>query len=408
MKMKKIHWLLVLAGTLTVGGLMFYIFPSESRQAEALAHAAREISSAAPWTGRPETDGALEYKAKLAISHSRIDEHHPLASYKPTPGVEGRNALDEIHFKGVPTTAQSVDIARSLLNSGRLSPDEKISMIRILASLHNRDNSTGANNDIALDLKMLATDPNKQVAGEAAISYARLEYLPGTELVLKKGLENGALSTDTYYQEIAHLIPSAPPEKQKEFLAEIRASSNRLATDVLMLALNSGEEFNAASFLRSSEDMAKLLRANEPKFDYGVGQLGGIDAVRYKEWVRASATIESQKTGRNMDDIIVAKLSEPGTDPRKIMSYLSSSEAMPLLASAPPDSQVQRLVSIARLHSNQNPPNSDMRGLVQLIEARMKNPPPAPLEVVFTPPTGAVSPPEFAPHAPQSMPRPHQ
>lgn len=278
-------------------------------------------------------------------------------------------------------------------------------MASILAGLHNRENTTGANNDIALELKMLAADPNKQIAHDAAMYYARLEYLPGTEHVLKQALESGALDTDSYYRELAHLITSAPTEKQKEFLAEIRASSNRLASDILAEALNSGQDFNAAPFLKSSEDMAKLLRATEPGFDYGVGQFGMTDAIRYTEWARASAAIESQKTGRNMEEIIVAKLSEPGTDPRKIMGYLSSPEAAPLLASAAPDSQVQKLAAIARLHSNQNPENRDMAETAQLIESRMKHPPPASPKPVFTPPTGPVPGPEAAPHAPQAMPR---
>ena len=150
-----------------------------------------------------------------------------------------------------------------------------------------------------------------------------------------------------------------------------------------------------------------LLRATEPGFDYGVGRFGMTDAIRYTEWVRASATIESQKTGRNMDDIVIAKLSEPGTDPRKIMGYLSSPEAAPLLASAAPDSQVQKLAAIARLHSNQNPENRDMAEIAQLIESRMKNPPPATPKPDFTPPTGPVPGPELAPHAPYAMPRQH-
>ena len=291
MKIRKLHWGVALSGALAVGSVIYYIFPSGSTQMDTLAPVSQAISDAALWARMPTSGSAAEYRAKIAIANSKIDERHPLASYKPRPGIDGRDALDEIYSNGLPVTAQSVDAARSHLSSGRLSRDEKVSMIRILASLHNRENSTGSNSDIAMDLKLLAADPNKQVAAEAAISYARLDYLPGTELVLKQALENGALQANTYYQELAHLVSSAPPEKQKELLAEIRASSNRLAADVLMLALNSGEEFNAAPFLKTSEDMENLLSVTEPAFDYGVCQLGGIDADRYKEWIRASAAI---------------------------------------------------------------------------------------------------------------------
>ncbi|MGK6305969.1 hypothetical protein [Variovorax sp. DT-64] len=341
----------------------------------------------------PLGDGAAEYRANLAIAASKLDEQNPLRSYKPTPGVSGRIALEEMRVKGIPATPLSATLALGLSRSGRLSDEEKIAMPSILFSLYNRENTSGANQDIALELKSLAADSNKQVAAYAATDYARLGYLPDTKHVLDQALQSGALSTDAYFREMAHLIPSAPLEKQKEFMAEIRASSNRLASDILADALNSGQDFSAAPFLKSSEDMAQLLRNTEPDFGPEVGQYGGTDGLRYETWLRASATIESAKTGRSMDEIIVAKLSEPGTDPRKVLTYLSSWEAMSLLAEAAPDSQVQKLAAIARRHSDQNPGNSYMRFLAETIEVRMKHPPPAAPKPVFTMPAGPAIPP---------------
>lgn len=338
----------------------------------------------------------MKYKADLVIAASKTDEQNPLHSYKPRPGLEGRNAMDEIYFKGVPATAQSVNLARALLHGGTLSSDEKIPLIRILADLHNKENTTGANNDIAFDLKILAADPDKQLAAQAAIKYARLDYQIGTELVLKKALENGALDIDTYFQELAHLIPSSPKEKQKEFLAEIRGAGNLMGRDVLVMALNSGEEFNAVSFLKSSEDMAELLRATEPPFGPTVG-LGLGQAVRYTEWLRASAAIESHKTGRSIDEVIIGRLSQPNTDERKIMSFLISPQAGPMLAAAAPDSPIQKLVDVAQIYSAQSPGNLTMIEFVKGIRSRMKHPPPPPPPLVAMPPTGPLIGPSPAP-----------
>jgi hypothetical protein len=344
----------------------------------------------------PGAGGAMKYKADLVIAASKTDEQNPLHSYKPRPGLEGRNAMDEIYFKGVPATAQSVNLARALLHGGTLSSDEKIPLIRILADLHNKENTTGANNDIAFDLKILAADPDKQLAAQAAIKYARLDYQIGTELVLKKALENGALDIDTYFQELVHLIPSSPTEKQKEFLAEIRGAGNLMGRDVLVMALNSGEEFNAVSFLKSSEDMAELLRATEPPFGPTVG-LGLGQAVRYTEWLRASAAIESHKTGRSIDEVIIGRLSQPNTDERKIMSFLISPQAGPMLAAAAPDSPVQKLVDVAQIYSAQSPGNLTMIEFVKGIRSRMKHPPPPPPPLVAMPPTGPLIGPSPAP-----------
>ena len=235
-----------------------------------------DIASAPPAgapgsTSQPSTKGAADYRANLAIAATKIDEQNPLRSYKPTPGIPGRVALEEIYAKGIPATPLSATLALGLSRSGRLSDEEKIAMTSVLSAIYNHENTSGANPEIALELKSLAADSNKQTAAYAAMYYARLGYLPDTKHVLDQALQSGALPTDSYFREIAHLIPGAPPEKQKEFMAEVLASSNRLASDILASGLNSGQDSSAAPFLKSSEDMAKLLQATEPDFGQEVG-----------------------------------------------------------------------------------------------------------------------------------------
>ena len=349
------------------------------------------VASSSAVESRP--DGEVKYKNDIAIAAGKTEEKNPLQYYRPQPGLEGRRLLEEMDVNGVPVTAESVKFARDLLLRGSLSSDEKLPLLRILADLYNRENTTGANADIALTLKQMASDPDKQVAAQAAIKYARhVEYQQGTELVLRKALHG----TDSYFQELAHLIPSSPPEKQREFLAEIRAAGSLIGRDVLVSALNSGEDFNAAPFLKSSDDMAELLRATEPTFGPTVG-LGIVPAVRYAEWLRASATIESHKTGRSMDEIIMERLSQPNTDERKVMSFLISPQAGPLLAEAAPDSPIQKLVGIAQVYSAQSPGNQTMVEFVQAIRERMKHPPPPLPPIVPMPPTGPLMGPSPAP-----------
>lgn len=378
----------VLLGAIFVGvgawALYHNYSPGGDTSATATATAAT-ASSPAIDNGAPWKDGAAEYRAKLALAVGKIDEQNPLRTYIPTAGPAGRMALETTYSKGIAATPDSALLVLRLLKSGQLSTDEKIAMTSILSALYNRENTTGVNLEIALELKNLAADPNKQLAAYAAMDYARLEYLPDTQYVLKKALDNDALSSESYFRELAHLIMSAPPDKQNELLAEIRESSNGLASYILANAINSGQDYNAAPFLKSSEDMAKLLQTTEPQFDIAVGKYG-IESIQYLEWIRASAQIENQRTGRNVDDFIIGKLSEPGTDPRKILAYLSSPYAMPLLATAAPGSEVQKLAAIARLPSIQNPGNTELADLAAQIEARMTNPPPPISKPVFTPP----------------------
>ncbi|MDR6854171.1 hypothetical protein [Variovorax guangxiensis] len=392
--MQKMTMTLVAAAILATAAFLIFQQSKNTQMADALGHSGSTSKVLSPPSG-----GAAEYKAKIALAASKIDDQHPLRLYKPRPGIEGRNAMDEIYFQGVPATAQLVSLARTLLHSGTLSPDEKIPLLRILTRLYDRANTTGVNADIASELKNFAFDQDKQVAAQAAVNYARqVEYQPGTELVLvlKKVLENGTLDASAYYQELAHLIPSSPPEKQKEFLAEIRAAGSLIGRDVLVMALNSGEEFNAVSFLKSSEDMAELLRETEPTFGPLVG-LGLGQAVRYTEWLRASAAIESHKTGRSIDEVIIARLSQPNTDERKVMGFLLSPQAGPMLAAAAPDSPVQKLVAVAQVYSAQSPGNLTMIEFVKAIRGRMKHPPPPLPPIVAMPPTGPLPGPSPAP-----------
>jgi hypothetical protein len=53
------------------------------------------------------------------------DDQNPLRLFKPSGGLAGRIALEELIAGGVPITSQSARLAHTLLNSGNLTPDEK-------------------------------------------------------------------------------------------------------------------------------------------------------------------------------------------------------------------------------------------------------------------------------------------
>lgn len=331
---------------------------------------------------------------------------NPLAAYRPTADATGSIALDELYARGVPRTKQTVELARQFLNGPSLNGEQKMRMMSILASVHDRDNSTGLNDDIAFELEAMTRDADRRVAGEAAINLARLGYRPGTEVILRDAYNRGVLSETDYGREIAHLVASAPPEKQKELIESAKALSDPLAAEILVSNLV-GNKSNGTDYLKSSPEMAELLRSKEPSFGMPTGQYGGATAINYDEWLRASAVIENRKTGVSVDKIIVDKLSDPNIDPRKILAVLSSPAAEPLLASAPPESPVHDLIAKARQYVAQNENvNPFVASLMREIDQRTKTPrartdsPP-----VFTPPTGPLPGPQLIPNAPHSMPR---
>lgn len=334
-------------------------------------------------SGLPHGNAAREYLSKLTAAESRSSGEAYLLAYKPTPGLAGRIALEEIFFKGVRPTPAAATAGRALLNGGQLSDDERIAMINIVARLHNRENTTGLNAQIEADMRALAADSNKNIAHDAAMFYARFGYAEDTQAILDSALSRGAMVSEDYFRELAHLLPSAPNDKKRDLILRIQAGSSELGTDILTESLLSGEDFNAAPFLRDSEDMAKLLAGMEPNLGSNVAQYGMVDVIRYRNWLRATALLESQKTGESMEAVVVRHLSEPGTDPRKIMGYLSAPEARPMLASAGVDSPVQDLVRVAQRNADQHPASRDMHDVVSEIRLRMKAPPPVPPPAVF-------------------------
>ncbi len=326
---------------------------------------------AAPAKDNPgASSAAAKYAAELALARSRGDTGNALASYVSKPGIAGRNELDRIFVEGFPINEQSALAARALLKAGP-SDDEKIALARILGRLYSPDNLTGYNTDLLLDLRALINDNNKQVGRSAALTFSRLGYLPGSDAVLKAAFDNSVLGVDDYYGELAHMAPSAPARVQDELLASVRTAANAYAADVLASSINADPAVLKAYSGRSVDEIRQLLGNTEPRFASASGEFGLTDAVRYANWLRASAQIDSAASGANIDAVIVSKLGVPGTDPRKIMAYLLTPEASSMLSSAQLGSPASGLVLIASQHAAQYPDNRGLQSAALEIASRV-------------------------------------
>lgn len=312
---------------------------------------------------------AARYAAQIAIARNRLDPQNPLAAYVPKAGIEGRNELDRIYVQGVPITTQSALAARALLKRG-LSDDEKIALARILARLYAPDDPTGYNADLLLDLRGLMGDSNKQVARSAVLSFSRLGYLPGSDALLKDAFDKKILGAEDYYGELAHMAPSAPARVQDELLTTVRASSNAYAADILAHAINDNPKVLNGYSAHAVGEISELLGRTEPRFPSATGEFGLTDAVRYANWLRATAQLESRTHGIDPDRAIVDRLGMPGTDPRKITAYLLTPEASALLSNARLGSPAGSLVALSDQYAAQYPGNRVLQSAAQEIAQR--------------------------------------
>jgi hypothetical protein len=354
--------LVLLAGIVLLGVCALYVLSEEH-----FFGAGPQGSSSAPQfsavTMTPRTQGAQE-----RVTPQKNAEN-PIVLYRSMPGWSGRTALDEIYARGVPQSKQSVDAVRSLLAQG-VSGDEKVALARILGALYRQDDPLGENANILSELRKLSGDANGDAARMAVITYARLGYFNDSEALLESAYARGALHIDDYYGELAHLVDIAPPDKKVGLTEKIKASSNSYASDVLAMTLLGGQEGVEKYPTESLENISQLFKKTEPVFPSGLGEFGLFGAMRYSNWLRASAKIESQNSGRSADFEIINSLSQPNTDPRKVMAYLLTPEANSILAVAPLGSPVAGLVKIVNQYALQFPSNPSLQEYAQDIVRR--------------------------------------
>lgn len=294
---------------------------------------------------------------------------NPITLYRPTSGLAGRNILDEMYVKGVPKGHDSVLATRELLKKG-ISDDEKVALTRILGSLYQPGNSVSDNEGILFDLKRLASDGNREVAGMAAITYARLGYFSDSESTLASAYEANALNADGYFGELAHLLDIAPPNARPQIAKKINDSSNAYAADILASSINGDPESLGNHSKNVASEIAQLLQKNEPEFSSGMGEFGLFTAIRYSTWLRASAKLEGQSSGREVDALVIENLSRPGTDPRKVMAYLLDSKADSILNNAPPGSAARGLIEISNKYAMQFIGNPMLQEYAESIKRR--------------------------------------
>lgn len=316
---------------------------------------------------------SLPYENGQSKSEKNHDlSENPVASYKSTPGMLGRIALDEIYSRGVPQNKQSIISVRALLAQG-VTSDEKVSLARILGSLYRADDSLGENENILMELRRLANDPSNEVVRSAVISYARLGYLKDSESLLYAAYARDALGTDDYYGELAHLVDIAPARDKIGLTEKIKNSANSYASDILAMSLIGGQEGAKNYPVDSLSNISQIFRKTEPEFSYGMGEFGLMTAMRYANWLRANAVIENQMSGKDVDVAIIEILSQPKTDPRKVLSFFLIPESTPLIESASIGSPSAGLVKIALQYANQFPGNPMLQEYARDIAARGKS-----------------------------------
>ncbi|HYD94934.1 MAG TPA: hypothetical protein VEC01_06385 [Noviherbaspirillum sp.] len=288
---------------------------------------------------------------------------------RATDAIENRKTLDEAYVLGIRKTRANVMAIRTLLVS-RVPAEEKVALARLLGSLYSPADATGMNAAIAQDLRRLARAEQRELAGAAVLVYSRLGYFPDTPDILSSARRNGAIDDDGYFGELAHLVPFAPAHAQRALVAELRRSKNPYGTEVITFVLQAKEVVKKLD-PAAKEELLLLLNETEPAFPMPLGDFGYTDAIRFANWLHASAMLAVEIKGASYRDMVLAKLDDERTDPRKIMAFLSSGEGRRLIGEVGQRAPFEKMQQRIALYSRQLPQNEAMKEIVDGVNATL-------------------------------------
>jgi hypothetical protein len=285
-------------------------------------------------------------------------------------GYAGRMMLDEVDVLGIDKTAKNFKLVSDLLKS-HTSNEEKEVLAKILASFYSREDANGWNSQVLDDLRQLTHSGNKELARAAILSFSRLGYFPDSESLLLAAKNSKYITDRDYYRELSYVLLLAPAANQKLIADTIKAGGNSLSAEIFSSMLQDKDSVK----IMSPEALA-IIKAfifeHEPKFSQAPDEFGLVDAVRYGEWLNAVAVLRGGNDSRHVDSVLMEHLSNVNTDPRKMISYLMTSDADRFISNVGSSEAFRKMQQRIDVYAAQNAENSAIRDVVLMIREKIK------------------------------------
>lgn len=307
--------------------------------------------------------------ADLLPNKSANDLFRYYQNSRPSPS-EGQQLLIGILNKKLPVNDENLRAARASLAKAR-GREDKILLIRVLASMYTPGDRSPQNMLIENDLKGLLDSADLAIAREAALEYSRLGYPVDRYQVLKRAHAAKVIGDDAYYGELAHGLRLSSTADQSEMLTELEKAHNQFANEIL--ATTFGVTRLLGQLDRAHQErVLRLLVDHEPRFPMAIDSFGLVDSVRYALWINAVATIDSMLNGKPYAQVIIRRLSPPGTDPRKILAVFSNPEGNRVLNETTDISTLYPLLERAQGYSYSLPQNATVASAVALFSSQLQ------------------------------------
>lgn len=283
--------------------------------------------------------------------------------------VKGQDLLIGVLNKTLPSNDTNIKTVRqSLAKAGAI--DDKIVLMKVLASMYTPRVRTQQNLLIESDIKKLIDSTDQRLAAEAVIEYSRLSYPGDRYQVLQRARGAKIIDDDAYYGELAHGLRFSSPTQQSQMLSELEAARNPFGKEILAATFGKQELFlqlDPSAQVR----LFKILSSQEPNFPLALNSFGVIDMARYVVWMDAVATIESRLSGKPYAELVLGRLSSPQIDPRKILAVFANPEGQRVIRESKDVNGLRKLLSRAQAYSSSLPNNVMLNGAAGIFSKQM-------------------------------------
>jgi len=239
---------------------------------------------------------------------------------------------------GLPPTEQNAGRLAQLLNK-KIPDVERLELIRLLGSMYQQGKRTQVNATIASELRREMENTNTTAAKVALQTYSRCGYQADRSSLLERGLRRGLITQDEMAQELGIGLLAAPADAQIDDASRLVQLDRPFGVDVLTQVLTTKEAVRQLA-PAAQQRISLLLLRREPLMPIPIGEYGYNDGGRYADWLHTLALLAESSGEDTYFDVIERRLSDVKTDPRKLLGFLTSPYARPLLANK---SQAQRL-----------------------------------------------------------------
>lgn len=307
-----------------------------------------------------------------AFAQSRAPDEYPgrsamdlLTAYQGQAGtMKGKELLIGVLNKKMPLTDENLKATRNSLAKAR-DQEEKILLIQVLASLY----GLGARNEqkraIESDIRGYVYGGDLRVAAEAVIAYSRMGNPPDLYHVLQRAHGNRIIKDDVYFRELAFALRFSSSADQSQMISELERANNDAANETLAFIFGN-PDFVGQLTANTQSRLLKLQYASEPGFPMALDSFGLLDQFRYTYWINSVATIELRLNKKPYAQTIIERLSNPDSDPRKILAVFSKLEGKRVIKETGNTEQLRPLLERAQIYSHSLPGNEMAKGALAL------------------------------------------